>query len=80
MIGNLLPAGLLALVCLILPCTSAVRADTVIVTADRMVDVLTGQTVDHPPPGLGGPAVRRPASAAPRFAARPRRPRSTAAD
>jgi len=37
----------------------------VIVTADRMVDVLTGQTVDHPPPGLGGPAVRRPASAAP---------------
>jgi imidazolonepropionase-like amidohydrolase len=48
MIGNSLPAGLLALGCLILSGTSAVRADTVIVTADRMVDVLTGRTVDHP--------------------------------
>jgi imidazolonepropionase-like amidohydrolase len=48
MIGNSLPAGLLALACLILSGTSAVRADTVIVTADRMVDVLTGRTVDHP--------------------------------
>ncbi len=48
MIGNSLPAGLLVLACLILSGTSAVRADTVIVTADRMVDVLTGRTVDHP--------------------------------
>lgn len=48
MIGKLLPAGFLALAALILFGTSAVRADTVVVTADRMVDVLTGRLVDHP--------------------------------
>jgi imidazolonepropionase-like amidohydrolase len=47
MIGKL-SAGLFALASLILSGTSAVRADTVIVTADRMVDVLTGHTIDHP--------------------------------
>jgi imidazolonepropionase-like amidohydrolase len=48
MVGKLLPAGFLALAALILFGTSAVRADTVVVTADRMVDVLTGRLVDHP--------------------------------
>jgi imidazolonepropionase-like amidohydrolase len=70
MIGKLSAAGLFALASLILSGTSAVRADTVIVTADRMVDVLTGHTVDHPQititdgriTALGGPPP--PASAA----------------
>jgi imidazolonepropionase-like amidohydrolase len=48
MVGKLLPAGFLALAALILSGTSVVRADTVVVTADRMVDVLTGRFVDHP--------------------------------
>jgi imidazolonepropionase-like amidohydrolase len=48
MIGKLLPAAFLALACLMLSGTSTVRADTVIVTADRMIDVLTGRTVEHP--------------------------------
>jgi imidazolonepropionase-like amidohydrolase len=48
MVGKLLSAGFLALAALILFDTSAVRADTVVVTADRMVDVLTGRFVDHP--------------------------------
>src|SRR5450631_3156142 len=48
MIGKLLPASLLALASLMLSGNSAVRADTVVVTADRMIDVLTGRTVLHP--------------------------------
>lgn len=48
MVGKLLSAGFLALAALIPFGTSAVRADTVVVTADRMVDVLTGRFVDHP--------------------------------
>ena len=48
MIGKLLPAVFFAVASPILSGTSAVRADTVVVTADHMVDVLTGRTVDHP--------------------------------
>ena len=42
-------ARLLACLCL-LPCLAAVpaHADTVVVTADRMVDVLAGRLVAHP--------------------------------
>src|SRR5450631_4113924 len=47
MVGKLLPASLLALASL-MSGTAAVRADTVVVTADRMIDVLTGRTVLHP--------------------------------
>jgi imidazolonepropionase-like amidohydrolase len=48
MVGKLLPAPLAALMCLILSGMFAARADTVVVTADRMVDVLTGRIVEHP--------------------------------
>jgi imidazolonepropionase-like amidohydrolase len=40
----------LAMTCLALGCglTAAASADTVVVTADRMIDVLDGKVVDHP--------------------------------
>src|SRR5580693_1295559 len=70
MFGKLLAAALPALTCLMLSGIFAARADTVVVTADRMVDVLTGRIVEHPQititdgriTALGGTAP--PASAA----------------
>jgi imidazolonepropionase-like amidohydrolase len=70
MIERLLAAALPALTCLMLSGLFEVRADTVVVTADRMVDVLTGRIVEHPQititdgriTALGGTAP--PASAA----------------
>jgi imidazolonepropionase-like amidohydrolase len=79
MTGRVLPAALSVAASLILPVSlilsgiSAARADTVVVTADRMIDVLTGRTIEHPQititdgriTALGGPppsassAVRR---------------------
>ena len=72
MVEKLLAAAFPALTCLMLSGIFAVRADTVIVTADRMVDVLTGRIVEHPQititdgriTALGGTAP--PASAAAR--------------
>ena len=37
-----------ALILMVGGLVGAVQADTVVVTADRMIDVLTGKTVDHP--------------------------------
>jgi imidazolonepropionase-like amidohydrolase len=70
MVEKLMAAALPALTCLMLSGIFAVRADTVVVTADRMVDVLTGRIVEHPQitvtdgriTALGGTAP--PASAA----------------
>ena len=70
MVEKLMAAALPALTCLLLSGIFAVRADTVVVTADRMVDVLTGRIVEHPQititdgriTALGGTAP--PASAA----------------
>ena len=70
MVEKLSAAALPALMCLMLSGIFAVRADTVVVTADRMVDVLTGRIVEHPQititdgriTALGGTAP--PASAA----------------
>jgi imidazolonepropionase-like amidohydrolase len=41
-------APLFAAVMMICGTTSSVFADTVVVTADRMIDVLTGRVIDHP--------------------------------
>ena len=70
MVEKLLAAAFPALTCLMLSGIFAARADTVVVTADRMVDVLTGRIVEHPQititdgriTALGGTAP--PASAA----------------
>ena len=43
-----MPRSAFALLCFLLPLAAAVHADTVVVSADRMIDVVAGRAVEHP--------------------------------
>jgi len=43
-----MPRSAVALLCFLLPLAAAVHADTVVVSADRMIDVVAGRAVEHP--------------------------------